>query len=160
VRFSRIGQRSPRDAGLRHLRLATASWVAIPTSAAGFLIATKATHTLIVAAVVATLLGLAVVAILTTAEQRAERRREQAEAEEAEIPVIELPLRDRVELIERIWGQRIVNGLDRSLQHAVEIELGLREAPELLRLSYAVTRDAAVTRSTSSPPMSAPATSS
>ena len=39
--------------------------------------------------------------------------------------------------IERVWAQRIVNGLERSLQHAAEIRLDLQSAPELIAVSYA-----------------------
>jgi hypothetical protein len=55
---------------------------------------------------------------------------------EVEIPLVELSPRERSELIDRVKSQRIRNGLDRSLQHAVEMKLGLREAPDLVRLSY------------------------
>src|SRR5207253_7937787 len=44
--------------------------------------------------------------------------------------------RTRDAFLERVWSQRIVNGLERSLQHATELRLGLRNTPELVRLSY------------------------
>lgn len=49
-------------------------------------------------------------------------------------PATALP--NRRELIERIWNQRIRNGLDRSLHGAAEMHLGLSPAPGLVRLSY------------------------
>jgi hypothetical protein len=58
---------------------------------------------------------------------------------ETDIPRVELSSDDRRDLIERVWSQRITNGLEGSLQHAMRMELGLREAPELLQLSYAQT---------------------
>ncbi len=54
----------------------------------------------------------------------------------SEIPEVVLSPRDRSGLIERVWAQRIVNGLEQSLRHAVEIRLDLREVPELVKLSY------------------------
>lgn len=45
-------------------------------------------------------------------------------------------LPNRRELIERIWNQRIRNGLERSLQGAAEMHVGLSPAPGLVRLSY------------------------
>src|SRR6266446_2851469 len=42
----------------------------------------------------------------------------------------------RVAFLERVWSQRIVHGLERSVQHAAEMQLGLRNAPDLVRLSY------------------------
>jgi hypothetical protein len=42
----------------------------------------------------------------------------------------------RTAFIERVWAQRIVNGLERSLQHATEMQLGLLNEPELLVESY------------------------
>jgi MFS family permease len=45
--------------------------------------------------------------------------------------------RTRKAFIDRVWSQRIVNGLDRSLQHAAEMHLGMRNAPELVKLTYA-----------------------
>jgi predicted NACHT family NTPase len=36
-----------------------------------------------------------------------------------------------------VWAQRIVNSLERSLQHATEMRLGLQNAPDLVQLSYA-----------------------
>src|SRR5439155_19732423 len=38
---------------------------------------------------------------------------------------------------ERVWSQRIVNGLERSLQYASEMYLGMRNTPDLVKPSYA-----------------------
>jgi hypothetical protein len=118
---------------LRHTRLLVAAWVAVFVAADATLSAAKAPALLIISVGIAAVLGLIVIALLTAAEQRAER---QVEVAEADPPAIDLSLRDRDELIERVWSQRITNGLERSLQHAVEMQLGLREAPELIKLSY------------------------
>jgi hypothetical protein len=123
-----------------HLRLPRArliviipTWVAVFAAAATTLTAAKAPVASIVATGVVAVLGLMVIAMLTTAEQGAEQRREGANAD---VPEVELSPRERLELVERVWRQRIRNGLERSLQHAVEMQLGLRQAPELLQLTY------------------------
>jgi hypothetical protein len=51
-----------------------------------------------------------------------------------EPPPVEFATRSA--FIERVWAQRIVNGLERSLQHATEMQLGLRNEPDLLVESY------------------------
>lgn len=42
----------------------------------------------------------------------------------------------RAAFLERVWSQRIVNGLEGSLQHAAEMQLVLSNAPELVKVSY------------------------
>jgi hypothetical protein len=42
----------------------------------------------------------------------------------------------RSAFIERVWSQRIVNGLERSVRHAVEMHLDVRNTPELVALSF------------------------
>jgi len=44
--------------------------------------------------------------------------------------------RTREAFLERVWSQRIVSGLERSIQHAAKMYLGLRNSPELVKLSY------------------------
>jgi hypothetical protein len=111
-----------------------ASWVAVLTAFDGILTVAKASPSLIIGTGITALLGVITIAILTTAEQRAEQ---QSEEGEAEIPVLDLSSDDRWDLIDRVWSQRIVNGLGRSLQHAVEMQLNLRHAPsELLQPSF------------------------
>ena len=54
-------------------------------------------------------------------------------------PVEQVQFSGRVRraFLERVWSQRITNGLDRSLQHAAEMQLVLENAPELMKLSFA-----------------------
>jgi hypothetical protein len=118
---------------LRHTRLLLAAWVAVFVAAGATLNAAKAPVLITICAGIAAVLGLIVIALLTAAELRDER---QMQVAQADAPAIHLSLRDRDELIERVWSQRITNGLERSLQHAVEMQLGLREAPELIKLSF------------------------
>ncbi|MCW3037222.1 MAG: hypothetical protein JWM17_2534, partial [Actinobacteria bacterium] len=49
---------------------------------------------------------------------------------------VEFSGRTRQAFIERVWAQRIVNGLEHSLQHAAEMRLEVRNAPEMIKLSY------------------------
>jgi hypothetical protein len=116
----------------RRARLVVAAWVAVFTAASATLNGVKTSTPLAVTTGTAALLGLIMIAILTTAEQRAERQSGEAEVDVS----IDLSPRERSDLIDRVWSQRIINGLDRSLQHAVDMQLGLREAPELIKLSY------------------------
>ena len=51
-------------------------------------------------------------------------------------PAVPLEGAQRTELIDRIWRQRIANGLDRSLGHVALIQLGLRDSPDLVKLAY------------------------
>lgn len=82
-----------------------------------------------VAAVVG-LVGFAVAAIRWT-----QRRRHPAAF--GPVEPVEFSGRTRKAFLERVWSQRIVNGLVRSLQHAAEMYLGMRNTPELVKLSYA-----------------------
>jgi hypothetical protein len=63
------------------------------------------------------------------------RRRRSAPS--AEIGPVQFSGRSREVFVERVWAQRIANGLERSLQHATEMHLGLQNAPDLVQLSYA-----------------------
>ena len=54
----------------------------------------------------------------------------------ASIEPVEFSGRTRAAFLQRVWAQRIVNGLESSLQHAAEIALGMRNTPELVKLSY------------------------
>src|SRR5437763_1613561 len=56
------------------------------------------------------------------------RRRDVSE----EASRVEFAGRTRDVFIKRVWDQRIIRGLERSLRHAAEIHLGLRNTPELL----------------------------
>ncbi|TMK39234.1 MAG: hypothetical protein E6G66_17945, partial [Actinobacteria bacterium] len=47
-----------------------------------------------------------------------------------------MSLEKRSWLLDRLWEQRIIRGLQRSLGHAAELELSLEGAPDLLELSY------------------------
>jgi hypothetical protein len=40
----------------------------------------------------------------------------------------------RQAFIERVWSQRTVNDLERSLRYAAEMDIGVRSAPELVEL--------------------------
>jgi predicted NACHT family NTPase len=50
--------------------------------------------------------------------------------------IVEFSGRPREAFLGRVWSQRIVNGLERSLQHAAEMRLDLQNAPELIKLTY------------------------
>ena len=54
----------------------------------------------------------------------------------ASIEPVEFSGRTRAAFLQRVWAQRIVNGLESSLQQAAEIALGMRNTPELVKLSY------------------------
>jgi DNA polymerase III delta prime subunit len=53
------------------------------------------------------------------------------------VEAVEFSGRRRAAFLERVWSQRIVNGLERSLQHASEMYLGMRNTPDLVKPSYA-----------------------
>jgi hypothetical protein len=55
----------------------------------------------------------------------------------ASVEAVEFSGRRRAAFLERVWSQRIVNGLERSLQHASEMYLGMRNTPDLVKPSYA-----------------------
>jgi hypothetical protein len=63
------------------------------------------------------------------------RRRQPAAAQPIE--PVEFSGRARQAFIDRVWAQRIVNGLEHSLSHAAEIQMKLGNAPQLVTPSYA-----------------------
>ncbi len=80
--------------------------------------------------------GMAALAAVATAVAAAlgwfSRRRQPSEP----IEPVWFSGRSRKAFLERVWAQRIMNGLGRSLQHAAEMQLGLRNSPELVKLSF------------------------
>lgn len=82
---------------------------------------------------VAAIIGL--VGIAAAALRWLKRRLHPAAAQSVE--PVEFISRTRQALIERVWAQRIANGLDHSLRHAAEMRLELQNVPELIKLSYA-----------------------
>jgi hypothetical protein len=79
--------------------------------------------------------SLAFVAITAILAKRWVHRRRSAGSDA--LKPVDFSGRTRTTFLERVWAQRIVNGLERSLQHAAEMQLGLRNTPELVQLSYA-----------------------
>jgi hypothetical protein len=53
------------------------------------------------------------------------------------VEAVDFSGRRRTAFLERVWSQRIVNCLERSLQHAAEMNLGVRNTPDLVKPSYA-----------------------
>ena len=77
---------------------------------------------------------LAMVAVVAIFSVRWRNRRRRPDP--ASIEPVEFSGRTRAAFLQRVWAQRIVNGLESSLQQAAEIALGMRNTPELVKLSY------------------------